>query len=86
MLREEAVKKNLDLHLEWMKYVSENPDVLDSIQKGATLVILPEDDEELYEENIKIVEKSRKENIPVVIVRMKTPKTTISKIEVSATW
>lgn len=84
MLKEEVVKKNLDLHLEWMKYISENPDVLDRIPKGATLVILPEDDEELYKENIEIVEKSRKENIPVVIVRMKTPKTTISKIEVSA--
>ncbi|MBI4691812.1 MAG: hypothetical protein HY754_16345 [Nitrospirae bacterium] len=48
MTKDDIVRKNLDLHAEWMKYVFENPDVLDRIPKNAVLVLLPEDDEELY--------------------------------------
>jgi len=60
MTKDEIMKKNLDLHSEWMKYAFENPDVLDKIPKGAVLVILPEDDRELYEENYKILEENKK--------------------------
>ena len=28
MTKDEVIKKNLDLHSEWMKYTFENPDVL----------------------------------------------------------
>src|SRR3989304_1240226 len=42
MTRDEAIRKNLDLHAEWMKYTFENPDILDKIPKGAALEILPE--------------------------------------------
>jgi len=48
------------------------------------LIILPEDDPELYEENLKIVKDSQKKNIPIVIVRMKTPKPIVPKIEIIA--
>ena len=44
MTQDEIIRKNLDLHAEWMKYVFEHPDVLDRIPKGAVLVILPEDE------------------------------------------
>ncbi len=84
MTKEESVKKNLDLHAEWMRYVFENPDILDSIPKGAVLVILPEDDPELYAENSKVIANSHSKGIPVVVVRMKTPKPHITKIEVVA--
>ena len=84
MTKEESVKRNLDLHAEWMRYVFDNPDVLDRIPKGAVLVILPEDDPELLAENTKVVEATRKKGIPVVVVRMKTPRPQISKIEVVA--
>jgi len=84
MTKEEIIKKNLDLHAEWMKYVFEHPEVLDRIPKGAVLVILPEDDDELYAENSKILEDNKKKNIPVFVVTMKTPKTHISSIEVIA--
>lgn len=84
MIKEESVKKNLDLHAEWLRYVFENPDVLDSIPKGAVLVILPEDDPELYAENSKVIADSHSKGIPVVVVRMKTPKTHITKIDVVA--
>lgn len=48
------------------------------------LVILPEDDPELYEENSRIVDATRLKEIPVVVVRIRTPRPQISKIEVVA--
>ena len=82
MNKNEIINKNLDLHAEWMKYVFENPDVLDKVPKGAVLVILPEDDKELYEENYKILEKNKEMRVPVLVVRMKIPKTHVSNIEI----
>lgn len=84
MTKDEIMKKNLDLHSEWMKYAFENPDVLDKIPKGAVLVILPEDNRELYEENYKILEENKKKGIPVFVVTMKMPKPQISNIEIIA--
>ena len=82
MSKDDIIRKNLDLHAEWMKYVFENPDVLDKIPDGAVLVILPEDDKELYEENYKILKKNKEKRIPVFVVRMKMPKTHVSNIEI----
>jgi len=84
MKKDEIFKRNLDLHAEWMKYVFENPDVLDRIPKGAVLVILPEDDKELYDENYKILLDNKNRAIPVFAVKMKTPKPQVSKMEVIA--
>ena len=84
MTKDEMFNKNLDLHAEWMKYVFDNPDVLDRIPKGAALVLLPEDDKDLYEENFKILEKNRKNGIPVFAVTLKTPKSQITNIEIIA--
>jgi len=84
MSKEEVMKKNLDLHSEWMKYAFENPHVLDRIPKGAVLVILPEDDKDLYEENYKILEENKRKGIPVFVVTMKMPKPQISGIEIIA--
>lgn len=82
MTRDELIKKNLDLHSEWMKYTFENPDVLDRIPKGAVLVILPEDDEELYAENYRVLEDNKRKGIPIFAVTMKMPKPQISSIEI----
>jgi len=84
MTKDEVTKKNLDLHAEWMKYAFENPDVLDRIPKGAVLVILPEDDEELYAENHRVLEENKEKGIPVFVVTMKTPKPQVSNIEIIA--
>jgi len=84
MKKEALAKKNLDLHAEWMRYVFDNPDVLDRIPKGAVLVILPEDDPEVSAENTKVIEASRSKGLTVVVVKMKTPKPQISAIEVVA--
>ena len=84
MTKKEVIKKNLDLHSEWMKYTFENPDVLDRIPKGAVLVILPDDDKEIYAENYKILEQNKRKGIPVFVVTMKMPKPQISNIEIIA--
>jgi len=81
MTKEEMVKRNLDLHSEFLRYTFENPEILDEIPKGATLVILPEDDEELYNENMKIVEDKKEKGLPVIVIKMKTPKPVIPTME-----
>ena len=84
MTKDELTKKNLNLHAEWMKYAFENPDVLDRIPKGAVLVILPEEDEELYTENYRILEENRGKGITVFVVTMKIPRPQVSNIEIIA--
>lgn len=84
MTKDKIINKNLDLHAEWMKYTFENPEILDKIPKGAVLVILPEDDKELYDENYKTLEENKKKGIPVFVVTMKTPKPQILNFEVIA--
>lgn len=41
MTKNEIVRKNIELHAEWMRYVFEHPKVLDKIPKGAELIIVP---------------------------------------------
>lgn len=84
MTRDEVTKKNLDLHAGWMKYTFDNPDVLDRFPKDAVLVILPEDDNELYAENYRVLEETKRKGLPVLVVTMKTPKPQISNIEIIA--
>jgi len=82
--RDEIVKRNLDLHAEWMKYVFEYPDVLDRIPKGAVLVLLPEDDKDLYDENRKVLDENKKRGTPVFAVTMRIPKPQVTNIEIVA--
>lgn len=80
--KDEIIKRNLELHAEWMKYIFTNPDVFDKNPKEAVLVILPEDDQELYNENYKILQENQSNAIPVFVVKMKTPKPQVSNMEV----
>lgn len=82
MTEKEIVNKNLDLLAEFMKYAFDNPDILDQIPTNSELVILPEDDPMLYQENIKTIKSYQKKDIPVIIVKMKTPKPTVPHIEI----
>jgi len=84
MTKEEVVKRNLDLHAEWMEYSFDNSDVLDRIPKGAVLVLLPEDDKELHDENYRVLEENKRKGIPVFVVTMKMPKPQVSNIEIVA--
>jgi len=73
MKKQMAVKKNLDLLNEFMKYAFEKPGILDEIPPGAELIILPIDNPELFELNKlmgdRLVSKGRK----VIFVKMKKP-------------
>ncbi len=84
MTKYEIVNRNLDLHAEWMKYVFENPEVLDKIPKGAIVVLLPEDDKRLYDENYKLIEENHKNGVPVFAVTLKSPKPQITGFEIVA--
>lgn len=82
MTEKEIVNQNLDLLAEFMKCAFENADILDRILPNSELVILPENNPTLYEENIKIVKSHQRENTPVTLVKMKIPKPIIPQIEV----
>ena len=73
MTRDEITKKNLDLLNEFMKIAFEQPEILDKIPQEAELVILPENDLELYNANMKIKQSLEKKGRKFVVVRMKKP-------------
>ena len=76
------VKKNLDLHTEWMRYLLEHPEAMDQVPEGAQVVILATDDPELARENSKILTAAQARHLPVVVVRLATPKPPSPQIEV----
>jgi hypothetical protein len=73
MKKELAIKKNLDLLNEFMKFAFENPKVLEGIPPEAELIILPTNDQELYEYNKKAAAKMMSKGEKVVFVKMKKP-------------
>jgi hypothetical protein len=81
MSKNEIVKRNLDLLNEFMQYAYEHPDILDRIPSNSELIILPDDDKELYAENLKVMEKLRKKKKSITIIRLKRPKPILPKIE-----
>ena len=73
MKKEKAVKKNLDLLNEFMKYAFEKPSVMDGIPPDAELVILPTDDPELLDYNRSMGERLVSQGRKVIFVKMKKP-------------
>jgi len=82
MHRDTVVKKNLDLHAEWMRYLFEHPEAMDQIPEGAQVVILPTDDPELAQENTKTLTEAKGRGIPLVVVHLASPKPPVPQIEV----
>jgi hypothetical protein len=70
--QETIVEKNITLSLEFERYVLEHPEVLEQIQNGAEVVLLPKDDPELYRINLDAAQKRRQtgEAVPVVFVEI----------------
>jgi hypothetical protein len=70
--RETIVEKNITLSFEFERYVLEHPEVLEQIPDGAQVVLLPQDDPELYRINLNAVQKAREEGetVPVVYVEI----------------
>ena len=75
MTENEAIKRNLDLLNEFMKVAFDQPEILDKIPKDSELVILPENDPELYAANLKIKQTLEEKGKTVVVVKMKKPET-----------
>ena len=71
MNKQELFEKNLMLTTEFSRYVLEHPEVAKRIPKDAIVVILPEYDQKLAEENLKIARARREKNQPMVLVRVK---------------
>jgi hypothetical protein len=76
-----AVKKNLDLLNEFMKYAFENPKILEGIPPEAEMIILPINDPELYEYNKKMADKITAQGRKVMFVKMKRPEISIPELE-----
>jgi len=53
--------KNIDLMNDFMRFAFERPEILDSIPGDAQLVLLPTNDTELYKENMKTLERLKKD-------------------------
>ena len=84
MSRETLVRRNLDLHAEWMRYLFEHPEAMDRIPDGAQVVILPTDDPELAQENRKVLASAQQRGVPLVVVHLASPKPPTPQIEVLA--
>jgi hypothetical protein len=80
-----AVKKNLELLNEFMRYAFDNPEVMDKIPPEAELVILPVDDQRMCDYNQKIADKMITQGKTVVLVRIKQPEPSIPQLELMMT-
>ncbi len=70
MNKKELFEKNLVLSTEFSRYLLENPEFAERIPKDAVVVILPEYDNELAEENRKIAEAEKARGQSMVLVRV----------------
>ncbi|MDI6735529.1 MAG: hypothetical protein QME42_04955 [bacterium] len=71
MNKKELFEKNLVLTTEFSRYVLEHPEVANRIPKDAIIVILPEYDQKLVVENLKMARLRREKNQPMILVRVK---------------
>jgi len=69
--KKELFEENLVLATEFSRYILEHPKVAKRIPKDALVVILPEYDQKLAEENLGLAQASRKKNQAMVLVRVK---------------
>ena len=70
MSERELIEKNMNLTIEFSKYIFEHPELEDKIPKGSQVVLLPEYDKELYEYNLMIAEKQREPEQPVAYIKI----------------
>jgi predicted ATP-grasp superfamily ATP-dependent carboligase len=80
MKRESVVRKNLDLLDEFMKYAFDHPEILDTIPRDRTLVILPEGDQALERQNRKTLRHLKAIGEKAVTMRLKATKRKVSKV------
>lgn len=81
MKKDDVTARNLIIGAEFDKFIIEHPEFLSKIPNGAQIIFLPEYDEELYKENIKLAESLGKQDKPVVYIRLKKLKAQKSRIK-----
>jgi hypothetical protein len=84
MGQDEIIKKNLDLHAEWIRYVFGHPEVLEQIPQGAELIIIPNNDPELAQENQRTADDLKTRGLPFVVIHIDLPKPPQPEIEIFA--
>lgn len=72
MIEKDLFIKNSILSTSFDLYLLEHPEVLDQLPDSAIIALMPEDDPELAEFNLKLAEEKQQPGQP--IVRVKFPK------------
>ena len=80
MKEEEIFSKNLILSTEFDRYVIEHPEFAGKIPQNAQMVLLPEDDPELCQNNIEIAKAQCEDGQPVVYVHIEKVVPQISRL------
>jgi hypothetical protein len=70
--QETIIEKNITLSFEFERYILEHPELLEQIPDGAQVVLLPQDDPELYRINLSAAQKARQADkaTPIVYVEV----------------
>ncbi|HEX9652788.1 MAG TPA: DUF5647 family protein [bacterium] len=79
-MRKTVIEKNLELGMEFSRYVLEHPRFAAKIPLNALVVFLPEYDPELSRVNLEIAKKQREDGQPVVHVHFKKLKLVASRL------
>jgi len=71
-VKNEVVERNVRLTGEIIKYILNNPKMLDVLPDKFELVLLPEDDPEVRQLNFDLLDKYGNEGKPIVFARINT--------------
>ncbi len=70
MRNEDVFEKNHLLGVEFDRYLLEHPEVLETLPENAEIFFLPEDDAELFQENLRIAQARKAEGGNIVLVKI----------------
>ena len=76
-VKNEVVERNTRLTSQIVKYILNNPKMLDALPEKFELVLLPEDDPEVRLLNLDLLDKYGSEGKPIVFARIKVAARTI---------
>ena len=71
-VKDEIVERNVRLTGEIIKYILNNPSMLEVMPEKFELVLLPEDDPEVRQLNLDLLDKYGSEGKPIVFARINT--------------
>jgi hypothetical protein len=87
MRKEDLFRKNHVLGVEFDRYLLEHPEVIEQIPDGAEVYFLPEDDPDLFKENLKLAEAKKLTSNTVVLVkigRLTPPRSRLEDVRLEA--